>query len=577
MLQLPLMSLALFFVAALTLGLAIYALAHLKVKGSLEFCLLMVSMTFYIAGFGAEVLSDTKTGILFWLKIEYIGISTVPALCIAIAIRLAGNEKWFKWWPVRLVLIIPVVTLIFYYTNSMHHLFYRGIGEMRDVLDYYHELVITKGPVYYANVIYLNLALLTSLVLFARKLRMDFVERRQAWILIAGLLGPWIAHLMYQAHVSNGFDICPFGFLITAPLFAWGVFGNYMVFLLPTARDSVYQSFGDAVLIVDNQKKIIDFNKTASRLFKMLDHNSIGKPTTQIFSAYPELTDILNISDDHRIQVRYNIENVNRSFILTKSLVESDRNYQLGIIIVLHEITDQVFLLDNLRESEERYRLIFENAPVGILQYDTSGKITTCNKAFVKIIGSSKELLLGLNMLNLPDQVMVKAIKDSLEGLVGYYEHEYHSVTASKVTPVRGFFAPIATKGGQIHGGVGIVEDFTERYRSDRQLKYREEFENILMTMELEFLNTEIGNIDHTFNRGLMSLGSFCQVDRAYIFRFDFQSQTMSNSHEWCSPGVNPEIQNLNSIPINLLPRFMEKLRHSEIIYIPRLSDLPED
>lgn len=577
MLHLPIISLALFLVAAITLGLAVYGLANLRERGAPEFSMLMVSLTFYIAGFGMELLTPTESGILFWLKIEYVGISTIPAFCILLAIRLAGNDKWLRLWTVRVALLFPLVTIIMYYTNSWHHLFYKGTGEVREVLTHCYELVITKGPWYYIAVIYLNLAMLASVLLFIRKLRNDLVERQQAWILIVGSLGPWMAHLVYQSGLTKGFDIGPFGFLVTAPLFALGVFGNYMVFLLPKARNSVYQLFGDAVIILDNKKNLVDYNKTAGSLFKVLHRNAIGQPAETIFGQFPEMIKFIWGSDNQRTQARFRIDSVRRSFVLTNSRVDTRRHHQLGMVVVLREITDQVFLLDNLRESEEKYRLIFENTPVGVMQYDNSGRITTCNEAFVKIIGSSREVLIGLNLFNLPDKVMVKAITDSLSGLMGYYEQEYHSVTALKVTPVRGFFAPIATEDGQIRGGVGIVEDFTERSQADRQIKYREEFENILMTLELDFLNTEIGEIDNTFNRGLKSLASYCKVDRAYIFRLDFENQTMGNTHEWCSPGVLPEIQNLQSISIETLPRWMEKLSNSEIIYIPDVAELSND
>lgn len=40
-------------------------------------------------------------------------------------------------------------------------------------------------------------------------------------------------------------------------------------------------------------------------------------------------------------------------------------------------------------ESEERYRLVFHHAPIGIIHFDAGGLITDCNDAFVDIIGSS--------------------------------------------------------------------------------------------------------------------------------------------------------------------------------------------
>ncbi|HEX8700341.1 MAG TPA: ATP-binding protein, partial [Myxococcaceae bacterium] len=49
-------------------------------------------------------------------------------------------------------------------------------------------------------------------------------------------------------------------------------------------------------------------------------------------------------------------------------------------------------------------------------------------------------------------------------------EGEYHSVTARKMTPVRAHFAPCYDEQGQVAGGVGIVEDITERKQSEQEL-----------------------------------------------------------------------------------------------------------
>jgi PAS domain S-box-containing protein len=575
MLEIPVISLALFLVAALIIGLAVYAFSNIKVRGALEFSLLMVSLTLYIAGFGFEILNNTREGILFWLKIEYLGISTIPLFCILLAIKLAGNAEWLKWWPLRVFLAVPVLTLLVYFTNDWHHLFYKNIGglEPYPAIPWLMDLVITKGIWYYVNIIYLNLALLAAFILFVGKLKKESAERRQAWILICGALGPWMAHLVYQAGMTRGFDISPFGFLLTAPLFAVGVFGNYVVFLLPKARNAVYQSFRDGVLIVDNQKNLIDYNRTAGNVFRKLNRTLIGKKAAEIFASEPVILELIKGADNQRIQAKFNIDNVGRTFILTSSVVRSRKNDPLGIIVVMHETTDQVFLLDNLRESEEKHRLIFEHAPVGIIQYDAAGRITTCNDAFVEIIGSSREVLIGLNMLNLPDTLMTKVISDSLNGLIGYYEHEYHSVTALKVTPVRGFFAPITAKDGQIRGGVGIVEDFTERYLADQKIRSREEFENILITLELDFLNSGLDEMDDTFNRGLISLGEYCKVDRACICRIDLHKKTIGMTHEWCSPGVRAGLDKHQGIPFSKVPKLMERLKKSETVYLADLSE----
>jgi len=59
-----------------------------------------------------------------------------------------------------------------------------------------------------------------------------------------------------------------------------------------------------------------------------------------------------------------------------------------------------------LRESEKKYRLLFEYSPLGHLYFDDQGYIVDCNDNCVKIFGSSRKALIGQNLLSLPDKKM---------------------------------------------------------------------------------------------------------------------------------------------------------------------------
>lgn len=143
-------------------------------------------------------------------------------------------------------------------------------------------------------------------------------------------------------------------------------------------------------------------------------------------------------------------------------------------LTLCRDITELKQMEEVLRESEEKYRLIFEYSPLGFFAFNDKGVITACNNNFVQIIGSSHKRLIGLNMLNLPDKNIVSSVQKALKGGTGFYQDEYHSVTAEKTTPVRVFFAPIDI-GGYIRGGVGIVEDITERKKAEDELKNSKE------------------------------------------------------------------------------------------------------
>lgn len=125
-----------------------------------------------------------------------------------------------------------------------------------------------------------------------------------------------------------------------------------------------------------------------------------------------------------------------------------------------------------LRQSEQKYRLIFENSPLGIFHFDSQGVITACNENFVNIIGSSKDELIGLEMFRkLKDRRMVTEIKKALAGKEGRYDGPYASVTSDKVTPVRCYFRRLDAEDGSPMGGIGIVEDYTERKKFEQDLE----------------------------------------------------------------------------------------------------------
>ena len=70
-------------------------------------------------------------------------------------------------------------------------------------------------------------------------------------------------------------------------------------------------------------------------------------------------------------------------------------NYISG---VFSDITSEHETEVALRKSEKKYRLVFENAPVGIVQFDKTGIVTDCNEKFARIIGAPKERIMGFDM-----------------------------------------------------------------------------------------------------------------------------------------------------------------------------------
>ena len=146
-----------------------------------------------------------------------------------------------------------------------------------------------------------------------------------------------------------------------------------------------------------------------------------------------------------------------------------------GILVIVSDITDRKLAEDALRESQQKYRMIFEHAPLGILHFDHNGVMLDFNDKFVEMMGAPREKLVGFHMTEgQKDEQMRQAVLGALSGKTSYYEGDYRSITGGKVTSTRALYGPQLSADGVLLGGVGIFEDITKRKHMERALKESE-------------------------------------------------------------------------------------------------------
>ncbi len=66
-----------------------------------------------------------------------------------------------------------------------------------------------------------------------------------------------------------------------------------------------------------------------------------------------------------------------------------------GLVLTLAETTDRVRMEKQLRESEERFRLLYEQAPLGYQSLDEEGRILIVNRAWSEVLGYRQEEVIG--------------------------------------------------------------------------------------------------------------------------------------------------------------------------------------
>ncbi len=174
-----------------------------------------------------------------------------------------------------------------------------------------------------------------------------------------------------------------------------------------------------------------------------------------------------------------------------------------------------------LRMSEEKFRLIFENSPLGIFHFDSSGVITACNTSFEKIIGIDSEKLLGLDTTTLTNIDIVQNIGHVLKGNMATYNDIFICSAPEKSISVRAIMVPLSLKNGRSSGGMGIIEDITLRkIYEERLVQAREDAEKANKIKSI-FL----ANMSHELRTPLNGILGILQILR--------DSCTEPNLHEY--------------------------------------------
>ena len=155
------------------------------------------------------------------------------------------------------------------------------------------------------------------------------------------------------------------------------------------------------------------------------------------------------------------------------NLVRSEWEKQPAIICFFSDITGQREVEEKIRLSEERYRLLFTKSPVGLFYYDTSLKITNSNEIVNRIMRTNREVLEGYDLNQLSDSRVLPAIRAILDHEEGYYEGPFTPIGELVKTPlyIALHTTPIFNEKFEYKGGIALIEDITEKVKSEHRLQ----------------------------------------------------------------------------------------------------------
>jgi signal transduction histidine kinase/ActR/RegA family two-component response regulator len=122
------------------------------------------------------------------------------------------------------------------------------------------------------------------------------------------------------------------------------------------------------------------------------------------------------------------------------------------------------------------------------------------------------------------------------------------------------------------------LNDSEKRSRvAEEALYQRIRLEQIVNEISINLIGADTDKLDEAINMAIKTIGETTGVDRSYIFLFSEDLETMSNTHEWCNKGVDPQIDHLQNLSADIFPWWMSWLKRHENIHIPWVKDLPPE
>ena len=171
-------------------------------------------------------------------------------------------------------------------------------------------------------------------------------------------------------------------------------------------RTTLY-SIGDGVITTDSDGKIMNMNNIASEITGWKESEVKGKFLREVFKI---------INEDTMLPVENPVETIlregfivglaNHTLLIRKdgkqvpisdsgSPIKNDDNKVIGVVLVFRDQTEERAQEKMMIESEERFRLLYENAPLSYQSLDINGNLIDVNQTWLQSLGYERDEVIG--------------------------------------------------------------------------------------------------------------------------------------------------------------------------------------
>ena len=245
----------------------------------------------------------------------------------------------------------------------------------------------------------------------------------------------------------------------------------------------LFDNAQDTIYVHDLNGTYISANRAAEKLVGYTREEILGKNILDFMA--PEYAELIRTSLNSKLvdkgPTTYEIEILAKGGQRVPVEVSSRLIYEKGTAVgvqgMARDITERKRAEEALRESEERYRDLFDNAQDTIYVHDLNGTYISANRAAQKLVGYTREEILGKNILDFMAPEYAEQVRANLSTRLDGKELTTYEIEVlakdGRSVPVEVSTRVIYEKGNAV-AVQGIARDITDRKRAEVELRARE-------------------------------------------------------------------------------------------------------
>jgi PAS domain S-box-containing protein len=351
---------------------------------------------------------------------------------------------------------------------------------------------------------------------------------------------------------------------------------------------AIYNSVSEAILIRDLETgEILDVNQTMCEMFGYSREEALCLRFGEVSSGIPPYTEreagrlftIAQQGGAQRLEWQTR-DKSGRVFWIEISLRRARIDQKDVLLVTIRDISDRKKGEQALRQSEEKYREIFQNSPIAIFQSTREGRFLSVNPALAAMFGYPSPAEMVASVTNIPEQLFVHPEQRSelLRAVLAASvfvrrEVDYRRIDGTNIV-ANLYMRAVRDHEGAILFLEGFVEDITDRklaYELTRTLNQELEQRVHERTVELEQANAALQHEVEVRHQAQMEIsclndGLLRQRSALETANRELESFSFSISHDLRAP-----LRNICAFANLLIDHFGAALEDKALLYLQKI------